>query len=59
VPAEGPSAECFDRPLPRHPPEGGPGALYACSLAIPSWSSRPRSQSARSRVPPPDWMISA
>src|SRR6267378_1885597 len=26
VPAEGPSAEWFDRSLPRHPPEGGPGA---------------------------------
>ena len=24
--AEGPSAECFDGSLPRHPPEGGPGA---------------------------------
>src|SRR5215813_4077584 len=24
--AEGPSAEWFDRSLPRHPPEGGPGA---------------------------------
>src|SRR5689334_24121026 len=36
VPAEGPSAECFDRPLPRHPPGGGPGA---CS--IPSWPPSP------------------
>jgi len=26
VPAEGPSAESFDRSLPRHPPAGGPGA---------------------------------
>jgi len=26
VPAEGPSAESFDRSLPRHPPGGGPGA---------------------------------
>src|SRR5882762_6571301 len=39
VPAEGPSAECFDRSLPRHPPEGGPGACLS-----------PRSD--RSRVPP-------
>src|SRR5206468_12949806 len=38
VPAEGPSAEWFDRSLPRHPPEGGPGAR------------RTRPRSARSRA---------
>lgn len=31
-PAEGPSAECFDGSLPRHPPEGGPGA---CPSVLP------------------------
>src|SRR5207249_11646599 len=36
--AEGPSAEWFDRSLPRHPPEGGPGAR------------RTRPRSARSRA---------
>jgi len=43
VPAEGPSAEYFDRSLPRHPPGGGPGALVvATSLATLS-SLRPPS----------------
>src|SRR5690242_17911179 len=31
-PAEGPSAECFDGSLPRHPPEDGPGA---CPSVLP------------------------
>src|SRR5207244_7891433 len=37
VPAEGPSAEWFDRSLPRHPPVGGPGA---CRTRLPSRSAR-------------------
>ncbi len=47
VPAEGPSAECLDRPLPRHPPEGGPGAVLDPGLpvAIPLSSLSCRSSS--------------
>jgi len=33
VPAEGPSAEWFDRSPPRHPPGGGPGAFLRWLLA--------------------------
>jgi len=39
VPAEEPSAECFDRFLPRHPPLGGPGAL-CCLVPLLAWLLR-------------------
>ena len=40
--AEGPSAECFDESLPRHPPKGGPGARivpYSQELSVRGTSS--------------------